>query len=57
MGELDCSDADARLIEAAPEMAEMLRRFVEPGHDIRRFPDAYEEGRALLARINGEDTP
>lgn len=50
------SSANARLIAAAPEMAEMLRRLLEPGRDIRRFPDAYRDGRALLARIEGDET-
>ena len=34
------------------ELLAMLHRFVDPDRDLRRFPDAYSEGRALVARLD-----
>jgi hypothetical protein len=45
------SEADARLIAAAPEMAELLERCVEEG----LTPPESHAARALLRRIRGEE--
>ncbi len=45
---------DARLIAAAPEMAELLAQFVDAfGSDDAQEGDTLFEARALLARIRG----
>ena len=48
------SASNARLIAAAPEMLDLLRRLVGDNRDPRDFPDQYFEARALLARIEGD---
>ena len=49
--------ANARLIAAAPEMAELLGEFLQGlGDFITEIPDeAIERAEALLRRINGEE--
>ena len=42
------SEANARLIAAAPELVEALRAILEDAHE-----EAYSEARALLAKIGG----
>jgi len=58
MGELDCSDVDARLIAAAPEMAAMLRQCIEAceglDSDRENWP-TIKDAAALLARIENPE--
>ena len=47
-----CADeTNARLIAAAPEMADWIQRNLHRGQS-----NDFDIGRALLARINGDDT-
>ncbi len=48
---LETDEANARLIAAAPEMAELLKSVIES----ERFPSSewYSSARAILAKVNG----
>lgn len=53
------TEADARLIVAAPELYKMLREELIPSSDYGGMLSLSREGkvRALLARIDGEEAP
>jgi len=61
MGELDCSEADARLIAAAPELVAMLDEVTNRGASLtlgdgwkaEPISEVFGRARALLARIKG----
>ena len=48
------AEANARLIAAAPEMAEFIEEVAASGHEIHWTSDLTREARALMARIRGE---
>lgn len=54
INEVSPNEADSRLIAAAPELFEVLRRILSLEEFERGYKEAIDEAEALISRIEGE---